>query len=66
MSEITSQPYMTDAGAWSNKNIPILIFGPGSPKQAHASDEFIAVDELEKAALVYKNYLELVPKSSLG
>ena len=55
--EITSQPYMTDASAWSNRNIPSVILGPGNPAQAHTSDEFIPIDELEQAVDVYRSCL---------
>jgi len=55
--EMTCQPYMTDASAWSNRNIPSVILGPGNPAQAHTSDEFITIDELEQAVEVYRTCL---------
>jgi len=36
-----------------NKGIPTVIFGPGSLKQAHIADEYVELEEVEKAAMIY-------------
>lgn len=33
--------------------VPSIVFGPGSIQQAHTRDEFIDIEQLEKAAEVY-------------
>ena len=38
-----------------NHKIPTIGLGPGSILQAHVVDEFIAVEEIETAALIYKH-----------
>lgn len=46
-------PYATNAGFFSQANIPCVIFGPGSIAQAHAADEFIELAQVEQAVEVY-------------
>ena len=36
-----------------DKGIPTVIFGPGDLKQAHIADEFVELEEVEKAAMIY-------------
>jgi acetylornithine deacetylase len=40
--------YCTEAGLFQQAGIPAVVCGPGSIKQAHKPDEFIAVSELRK------------------
>jgi acetylornithine deacetylase len=48
-------PYGTDAAAIAARGVPTVVFGPGSIRQAHTADEFIEVDELQRATdLFYK------------
>lgn len=46
-------PYGTHASRTSAAGVPSVVFGPGSIAQAHTNDEFIEIDQLEKAAEVY-------------
>jgi acetylornithine deacetylase/succinyl-diaminopimelate desuccinylase-like protein len=47
-------PGAADARFLINKcNIPSVIFGPGSTKQAHTTNEFVEIDELIKASKIY-------------
>lgn len=46
-------PYGTHASRISSKGVPSVVFGPGSIDQAHTKDEWVAIDELEKAAEIY-------------
>ncbi len=41
--------YMTNAVAYESAGIPSVVFGPGDIAQAHKSDEFIAVGEMERS-----------------
>ncbi len=43
-------PFGTDAAAYSAAGAAAVVFGPGSIRQAHTADEWIAVDQLTKAA----------------
>jgi acetylornithine deacetylase len=45
--------YGTDASTYSAVGIPALVLGPGNVEQAHTKDEWLEIDELEKAVLVY-------------
>jgi len=45
--------YGTHASRIAAKGVPSVVFGPGSIDQAHTKDEWIAIDELEKAAEIY-------------
>jgi succinyl-diaminopimelate desuccinylase len=40
----------SDASKMTAAGIPTIVFGPGSIDQAHTADEFVAVDEVAKAA----------------
>jgi acetylornithine deacetylase len=43
-------PFGTDAAAYSAAGAAAVVFGPGSIRQAHTADEWIAVDQLERAS----------------
>ena len=45
--------YCTHASTISQAGVPAVVFGPGSIEQAHTSDEFIEVKQLDAAAEVY-------------
>lgn len=46
-------PYTTNASAAALRGIPVFLLGPGAIEQAHISDEWLAVDELEAAVPAY-------------
>ncbi len=46
-------PYTTNAGFYTQAGVPTVVFGPGSIQQAHTSDEWIALDQVEQAAQVF-------------
>ncbi|MDZ4852412.1 MAG: M20 family metallopeptidase [Pirellulaceae bacterium] len=48
--------YCTNASTISETGIPSVVFGPGSIAQAHTVDEFIEVDQLDKASEVYYQF----------
>lgn len=49
-------------------NIPTVIFGPGHLEQTHIVDEFVEINELELAALVYAQVIARIlgPKKAAG
>ena len=42
-------PYGTDASTLAEAGIPSVVFGPGDIAQAHTCDEWVSLDEVEKA-----------------
>lgn len=46
-------PYGTDAWVLSSIDIPTVVFGPGSIDQAHTDDEWIEIDQLQRAADIF-------------
>jgi acetylornithine deacetylase len=48
--ELVGVPYGTDAPAIASEGVPTVVFGPGSIDQAHTSDEFIRIAELQVGA----------------
>ena len=46
-------PYGTHASRTCASGIPSVVFGPGSIEQAHTKDEWLEIDQLEKASEVY-------------
>jgi acetylornithine deacetylase/succinyl-diaminopimelate desuccinylase-like protein len=53
--------YFCDAAILSAGGIPSVVFGPGNIAQAHTSDEWVAVAELEKAAAILTKFLAEQP-----
>lgn len=49
--------YFCDAAILAGAGIPSLVFGPGDIAQAHTSEEWIAVAEVERAKDLLANYL---------
>lgn len=47
-------PFGSDASKFGKKNIPTIIFGPGSIDQAHAEVEYVSLDEVELAYRFYR------------
>ncbi|MBU3664996.1 MAG: M20 family metallopeptidase [Chthoniobacterales bacterium] len=41
--------YATDAGFFASAGIPCVVFGPGDLARAHTADEWIDLDEVERA-----------------
>jgi acetylornithine deacetylase len=47
----------SDASKFAQAGIPSVIFGPGSIDQAHTADEFVNLEEVETAFLVYRDLM---------
>jgi len=45
--------FWTEASIFSAAGIPALVMGPGHIAQAHAADEWVALDQLDKSYLQY-------------
>lgn len=46
-------PYGTDASSFAAVGLPAIVLGPGHISQAHTKDEWLDLDQLEKAVEVY-------------
>jgi acetylornithine deacetylase/succinyl-diaminopimelate desuccinylase-like protein len=53
--------FFSDAGVLSFGGIPSVVFGPGDIAQAHTSDEWVAVDQLERGTAILIRFLESLP-----
>jgi acetylornithine deacetylase len=49
-------PYGTDASVFAAAGVPSVVFGPGSIDQAHTVDEWLAIDQLERASEIYYRF----------
>lgn len=47
----------SDASKFASAEIPSVIFGPGSIDQAHTADEYVELDQVETAFLVYRDLM---------
>ena len=52
-------PFTTNASAAASRGIPAFLLGPGSIDQAHAADEWIALDQLERARDAYRTVVRM-------
>ena len=50
-------PFGSDASKLSSVGIPSVILGPGSIDQAHTADEFVLLEQVEKAFEVYREIM---------
>ncbi len=48
--QVLGVPYGTDASTIADAGIPAVVFGPGDIARAHTSDEWVPLDEVEKAS----------------
>lgn len=50
---VTTAPYATNGGLYSQSGIPCIVFGPGSISQAHTADEYVELAAVRQAVDVY-------------
>jgi succinyl-diaminopimelate desuccinylase len=50
-------PFGSDASKLSRAGVPSVVMGPGSIAQAHTEDEFVDLDQVEKALEVYRQLM---------
>jgi acetylornithine deacetylase/succinyl-diaminopimelate desuccinylase-like protein len=48
--EVTTVPYGTDASPLAEAGVPAVVFGPGDIAQAHTCDEWVELEEVERAS----------------
>ena len=53
--------YFCDAAVLSTGGIPSIVFGPGDIAQAHTSDEWISIAQLERAQALLTRFLLSLP-----
>lgn len=53
--------YFTDAGVLAAAGIPSVVFGPGDIAQAHTTDEWVAVSQLERGTKLLGRFLQSLP-----
>jgi acetylornithine deacetylase len=50
-------PFGCDASKLSRAGIPSIVFGPGSIDRAHAADEYVEIDQVERALEFYRRFI---------
>jgi acetylornithine deacetylase/succinyl-diaminopimelate desuccinylase family protein len=53
--------YFCDAAVLSSAGIPSVVFGPGDIAQAHTADEWIELEQLERARRILVDFLHSLP-----
>jgi acetylornithine deacetylase len=66
MSAIEGANYGTDGSKLAQAGIETVVCGPGDIAQAHTRDEFIEIEQVEKAVLLYRRLLEHWPFDQAG
>ena len=46
--------FWTEASLFSAAGTPALVFGPGDIAQAHTVDEWVSLEQLDKAVRLYR------------
>ena len=57
--EFLGAGYGTDASTYSIAGLPAVVIGPGSIDQAHTKDEWLEIEELEKAVVIYGQLMKV-------
>ena len=58
--QIVTMDAGTDASRFNEAEIPTVVFGPGGIAQAHTSDEWIELREVEMASLVFEELIRSI------
>jgi acetylornithine deacetylase/succinyl-diaminopimelate desuccinylase family protein len=53
--------YFCDAAVFSAVGIPSVVFGPGDIAQAHTTDEWVELEQLERARRILVDFLHSLP-----
>ena len=54
-------PYFTDASPIATGGTPSLVFGPGNIAQAHSTDEWVEVEQVDRAYSIVSKFLNSLP-----
>ena len=57
-------PYGSDLRLYVGAGIPTLHYGPGSPRQAHAPDESVPIEEVAVTSKVLALALRSAPQTT--
>ena len=63
-SAIEGAHYCTDGSKLAQAGIETVVCGPGNIAQAHTCDEFIEIEQVEKAVRLYRRMIERWPPAS--
>jgi len=55
--EVLAVPFGTDASSIAEAGIPAVVFGPGDIAQAHTKDEWVELDQIDRAAEILYRFL---------
>lgn len=50
--------FWTEASLFAQAGVPAIVLGPGNIAQAHVVDEWVSLEQLERALGIYKNLVE--------
>jgi acetylornithine deacetylase len=64
--EMMGAHYSTDGSKLAGAGIETVVCGPGDIAQAHTKDEFVEVEQLERAARLYTRVIESWPRAALA
>lgn len=53
---VKSFPATCEQAIFSRSGVPAMVFGPGSIDQAHIVDEYVELEQLERAAVFYESF----------
>ena len=53
--------YFCDASVLAHGGIPSVAFGPGDIAQAHTADEWVSIDQLDRAGRMFRRFFETLP-----
>ena len=54
-------PYFTDASTIAMGGTPSLVFGPGNIAQAHSTDEWVELEQVDRAYSIVSKFLNSLP-----
>jgi acetylornithine deacetylase ArgE len=55
--EVMAVPFGTDASSIAEAGIPAVVFGPGDIAEAHTKDEWVELDQIDRAAEILYRFL---------
>ena len=55
---LAGKPYLTNAVAYAAAGVPAVVFGPGHLAQAHRPDEYVELEQLQRAGAALRFWLE--------
>jgi acetylornithine deacetylase ArgE len=59
-SKPEGEPYYTEAVSYTKAGIPTVICGPGDIAQAHAPDEFITLEEIDRGTNMFREIIKRI------